>query len=257
MPTIALPGAGISRRIVGHATFALTSLASLAIAREHDVALVESPPLFLGATARALRACGIPYVFHVADPWPDFAIAMGYLRSPLERRLAFGLEDFAYRGAAAITTVSPGLVDLLSRKPSASGRVELVPNGVEVARFDVGLDPSSARRQLGWDRRSPLSTLGRWGCRVSGRSRGGEPRGREWNLCSLARDRETGTRGAGAGDESRNVTFHSSVPETKSLAFSRRPMPGLVLPQRAPLRGLAPDQTPRDHGGKPARDRSC
>ena len=33
MPTIALRGAGMSRRIVGHATFALTSLASLAIAR--------------------------------------------------------------------------------------------------------------------------------------------------------------------------------------------------------------------------------
>ena len=56
MPTIALRGAGMSRRIVGHATFALTSLASLAFARGYDVALVESPPLFLWATARRLLA---------------------------------------------------------------------------------------------------------------------------------------------------------------------------------------------------------
>jgi glycosyltransferase involved in cell wall biosynthesis len=137
--------------MVGHGTFAAASLASLALARRHDVALVESPPLFLGVTARALRAAGLPYVFHVADPWPDFPIAMGYLSSRLERRLAFGLEDFAYRGAAAITTVSQGLVDHLASKPSAAGRVELVPNGVDIRRFDLGLTPAAARLQLGWE----------------------------------------------------------------------------------------------------------
>ena len=60
---------------------------------------------------------------------------MGYLRSPIERTIAFGIEALAYRGAAAITTVSPGLVDLLSRKASATGRVELIPNGVQIDHF--------------------------------------------------------------------------------------------------------------------------
>lgn len=107
LPSIILRGAGMSRRIVGHATFAAASLASLSIARRFDVALIESPPLFLGITGRALAAFGTPYVFHVADPWPDFPIAMGYLQSRLERRLAYMLEDVSYRGAARITTVSP------------------------------------------------------------------------------------------------------------------------------------------------------
>jgi glycosyltransferase involved in cell wall biosynthesis len=151
LPTLAVPGAGMSRRMVTHASFAGTSLASLAIAGGFDVALVESPPLFVALPARALRAVGVPYVFHVADPWPDFPIAMGYLRSPLERRLAFWLEDVAYRGAAAITTVSPGLVRLLSSKESAKGRVELIPNGVETTRFDLRLTPTEARQRLGWD----------------------------------------------------------------------------------------------------------
>ncbi len=151
LPTLPVPGAGMSRRMIGHGAFAVSSLASLAIAGDYDVALVESPPLFLGLTARALRARGLPYVFHVADPWPDFPIAMGYLRSGLERRLAFGLEDFAYRGAAAVTTVSPGLVDLLAAKPSAAGRVRLLPNGVDVGRFDPALRPETARRRLGWE----------------------------------------------------------------------------------------------------------
>ena len=150
LPTVVVPGAGMSRRMVGHASFAMASLASLAIAGSFDAALIESPPLLLGFVARALRARGVPYVFHVADPWPDFPIAMGYLRSGVERRIAFAIEDLAYRGAAAITTVSPGLVELLSRKASAKGRVELIPNGVEVGRFEPERSPSATRRDLGW-----------------------------------------------------------------------------------------------------------
>ena len=151
LPTIAVPGAGMSRRLIGHGAFAMTSLATLAIAGGFDVALIESPPPLLAVTARALRARGVPYVFHVADPWPDFPIAMGYLRSSVERRIAFGIEDLAYRGAAAITTVSPGLVELLSSKPSASGRVELIPNGVDAGRFLPERIPSTSREALGWD----------------------------------------------------------------------------------------------------------
>ena len=150
LPVPIVSGAGMSRRMAGHVGFAFTSLASLAIAGRFDVALIESPPLLLAFAARALEAAGVPYVFHVADPWPDFPIAMGYLRSPLERRIAFGIEDFAYWGASAITTVSPGLVDFLARKRSAAGRVQLVPNGVDVERFSTGLEPAAARRELGW-----------------------------------------------------------------------------------------------------------
>lgn len=150
LPTVAVPGAGMSRRMIGHASFALTSLASVGIAGRFDAALVESPPLLVAFAARALRARGVPYVFHVADPWPDFPIAMGYLQTPIERRIAFAIEDLAYRGAAAITTVSPGLVELLSAKASAVGRVWLVPNGVEVDRFHPDSDPLLSREQVGW-----------------------------------------------------------------------------------------------------------
>jgi colanic acid biosynthesis glycosyl transferase WcaI len=151
LPAMIIPGATMARRLAGHATFAAASVASVALAAGHDVALVESPPLLLAVSARALRKAGLPYVFHVADPWPDFPIAMGYLRSPLERRLAYWLEAFGYRGAGAITTVSEGLVTLLSHKPGARGKVSLLPNGADLGRFDQGIDRSEARRQLGWD----------------------------------------------------------------------------------------------------------
>lgn len=238
LPTIAIPGAGMSRRMIGHATFAATSLASLAIAGSFDVALVESPPLFLALAARALRARGVPYVFHVADPWPDFPIAMGYLKSRLERRLAFGLEDFAYRGAAAITTVSPGLVDLLSGKASAAGRVELIPNGVEVGRFDSGLTPASARHRLGWDDAFTVVYAGTVGL--------AQGIGSLLEAAQLVDERvrirvvgegvekpelEARTRAMNLG----NVLFQSSVPRTDVPLILAAADAGLVMLRKGPL----------------------
>ena len=239
LPTLAVPGAGMSRRMIGHATFAVTSLASLAIAGGFDVALIESPPLLLALTARALRARGIPYVFHVADPWPDFPIAMGYLRSGGERRLAFGLEDFAYHGAARITTVSPGLVELLSRKASASGRVDLIPNGVEVDRFLPERQPSVAREQLGWGEAFTVVYAGTVGLaqgigtlleaarlledgvsiRVVGE--GVEKPGLEAQACAM-----------GLGDV---VSFCPSVPRTDVPLILAAADAGLVILRRGPL----------------------
>jgi colanic acid biosynthesis glycosyl transferase WcaI len=238
LPTLAVPGAGMSRRMVGHATFAVTSLASLAIAGSVDVALVESPPLFLALAARALWARGVPYVFHVADPWPDFPIAMGYLKSRLERRLAFGLEDFAYRGAAAITTVSPGLVELLVRKASAAGRVELLPNGVEVDRFFPGWTPSDARSQLGWEETFTVVYAGTVGLAQGIGS-----------LLEAARlvDERVRIRVVGEGVEKpgleartramnlRNVLFQTSVPRTDVPLILAAADAGLVMLRKGPL----------------------
>ena len=126
-------------------------MAVVAEARWADVLLIESPPLFLGATAAWLRAAARrPYLFHVADPWPDFPVAMGMLRNPLAQRAAYALEDLAYRRAGLVTTVSPGLVELLAAKPSAHGKVRLLPNGVDVRRFEPDTSPRVARARLGW-----------------------------------------------------------------------------------------------------------
>ena len=239
LPTLAVPGAGMSRRMVGHAAFAVTSLASLAIAGRFDVALIESPPLFLALAARALRARGIPYVFHVADPWPDFPIAMGYLRSGVERRLAFGLEDLAYRGAARITTVSPGLVELLSRKASAAGRVELIPNGVEVDRFLPGRLPSAARAQLTWREEFTVVYAGTVGLAQgvgtlleAARLLGDGVSIRVVGEGVEKPELEARARTMGLG---KVVTFHPSVPRTDVPAILAAADAGLVILRRGPL----------------------
>jgi hypothetical protein len=191
LPTIAAPGAGMSRRMIAHATFALTSLAGLAVAGRFDVVLVESPPLLLALPARTLMASGVPYVFHVADPWPDFPIAMGYLQSRLERRLAFGLEDLAYRGAAAITTSNSGRGRRRPPVESSWSRTEST---------SLGLVLDSLRRPQG------DGSAGTKHSRSSTRGPSGSPRasGRFWMR------RASSTDGYGSGSSGRGSRSLSS-----------------------------------------------
>jgi glycosyltransferase involved in cell wall biosynthesis len=151
LPMIPRRNGGFVERTIDQASFAFAAMADLTDLRWADVLLVESPPLFLGVTAAWSRlVTGRPYVFHVADPWPDFPIAMGALADPTTQRVAFAMERLAYRRAALVTTVTPGLVELLDAKPAAQGKVRLVPNGVDTGRFDPGHDPVAARAALGW-----------------------------------------------------------------------------------------------------------
>jgi len=151
LPMIPRPNGSIVDRLIDQGSFAAVAVAAAPIIRRADAFVVESPPLFLGGSAAMLRAMtGRPYVFHVADPWPDFPIAAGALRGRLPIRMALWLESLAYRRASAITTVTPPLVDRLAAKPGAAGKVRLVTNAVDISRFRPDLDPQEAKAELGW-----------------------------------------------------------------------------------------------------------
>src|SRR4029079_8839695 len=109
--------------------------AAVAWIRDSDVVVVESPPLFLGLTARFYKAIARrPYIFHVADPWPDFPIAMGALKGRVPIALARWLESTAYSGASLITTVTPALVARLDDHPSAHRHARLLEKRADLAR---------------------------------------------------------------------------------------------------------------------------
>jgi colanic acid biosynthesis glycosyl transferase WcaI len=151
LPMIPRRNAGFLDRIVDQASFAGVALTVVSEVRWSDVLLVESPPLFLGATAAFYHLIARrPYVFHVADPWPDIPIATGAISNPVAKRIGLWLEALAYRSAALITTVTPGLVEALAIKPGAHGKVRLLPNGVDTSRFDPQIDRLAARASLSW-----------------------------------------------------------------------------------------------------------
>ena len=140
------PNRGFARRLLDHAGFSASALATAPVAGGADVVLVESPPLFLGAAA-------VPYawakraalVVNIADLWPDSAVQLGALSHPRAISLARRLETFVYRGATRITAPTEGITRILEGRPECEGKVRHTP---PFARREL-LDTPAVRRSGG------------------------------------------------------------------------------------------------------------
>ena len=100
-----------------------------------DLVWGTSPPIFQGVTAWMLaRLKHVPFLFEVRDLWPQFAIAVGVLRSRTLIRLSFWLEHFLYRRADRVMVNSPGFISHVTERGAKC--VELVPNGADPEMFD-------------------------------------------------------------------------------------------------------------------------
>ncbi|GIF06610.1 glycosyltransferase family 4 protein [Actinoplanes siamensis] len=109
-----------------------------------DLVFATSTPLTVavpGVLAARLRR--VPFVFEVRDLWPEVPIEMGALRNPVARGLAGGLANFAYRNAAEVIALSPGMAAGVSRRRPGTP-VTVVPNAADLDLFAV--DEAQVRR---------------------------------------------------------------------------------------------------------------
>jgi len=131
------------RRLRAFAAFMVLATAKAA-ALKADLVFATSTPLTVavpGVLAAKLRR--VPFVFEVRDLWPEIPIEMGALRNPVTRRLATGLANFAYRNAAEVIALSPGMAaGVTARRPAT--RTTVIPNAADLAMFDVA--PEAVRR---------------------------------------------------------------------------------------------------------------
>lgn len=131
-----------ARRLAAFASFALRALLECARVRNVDVVFATSTPLTIaipGLWAKFLHRA--PMVFEVRDLWPELPIAVGALRNPVAVAAARWLERTAYRGAARIVALSPGMKEGIVRAGVPAERVSVVPNSCDVELFRA---PASA-----------------------------------------------------------------------------------------------------------------
>ena len=152
------------RRIVAFARFALGAAAAALRGPRPDVIYATSPPLTLAlpATLASLR-WRVPFVFEVRDLWPEAPIQMGALRSPPLQGLARALERLAYRRAAALIALSPGIRDGVLAAGAPLRAVELVPNAADLELFSPRRDGRELRERLGLGERFVVSYFGAMG----------------------------------------------------------------------------------------------
>jgi glycosyltransferase involved in cell wall biosynthesis len=114
-----------------------------------DVVLATSTPLTIAVPGvYASRRLRVPMVFEVRDLWPAVPVAVGALKNPATIRAAEVLERFAYRNAARVVALSPGMRDGVVAAGYPANRVSVVPNGADTALFRApaeGAEPFLAK----------------------------------------------------------------------------------------------------------------
>jgi colanic acid biosynthesis glycosyl transferase WcaI len=142
----------ISRRLLSQMSFMpLAMLRGLGIPRP-DVTYIEAQPIFTGLVGRALsRLKGVPYVLNVSDLWPDHMLTVGALReTDTAYRIARAAMDSGYRGAAAITSMSPAwsrkVVEYIGGQAE---KVHTIYRGVDTALFHPQHDTRDFRAKYG------------------------------------------------------------------------------------------------------------
>lgn len=155
---------GFLKRIVAQFSFGFTAplLGARAIGKP-DVIIVGSPPLFNVIAARilaTLKRC--PFVFWVADIWPESAIQLGALKNRALIRFSEWLEWSSYLRSSFVWVVTEGMRDTLQRRGLAAEHMFLLQNGVDTTKFRP-LPQDAARKQLGWDDRFTVVYAGTHG----------------------------------------------------------------------------------------------
>lgn len=143
-------GAGV-KRLVSYLSFTVTAILGVLQAAKPDYIFVESPPISLSLPAfAASRLWGVPFIFNVADVWPDAVTDLGVVTDGGWVRAARWLEQWSYHHAAYVTAVTDGVrATLIHEKGVPPDKVLFLPNGVDTELFKPGDPDPNFIRQLG------------------------------------------------------------------------------------------------------------
>lgn len=154
------------RRLISFLIFVLAA-SHKAACIPADVIFATSTPLTIAIPAAyAAARQRVPWVFEVRDMWPDVPIAIGAIRLPFLVAAAQGLEKMAYRQAAHVIALAPGMKDDIVAKGIAPEKVTVIPNGCDLDIFEeAAKEKGGLRDEFSWLGDGPLvlfaGTLGK------------------------------------------------------------------------------------------------
>lgn len=113
-----------------------------------DVIHAHSPALNGLAALRAARKFGLPVVYEMRACWEDAAVDHGTTREDSFRyRLSRHLETRVLHRADAVTTICEGLAEEIRSRGVSPDRITVIPNAVDIDKFDLIEQPDDSLRQ--------------------------------------------------------------------------------------------------------------
>ena len=212
---------GMGQRLAYYLLFGLHAMVWLLWnVRRYDIVVTTTPPISTGAPGFLARFLGKSWVVDVRDRWIDASISLGYLEEgSLIERLSRRFQRLVLHTADRIAVTTPVLGEAIQQTYGASlgEKTVLVPNGVDVRRFQTGQDrieehqPSdkqTSEHQSKCDRaRKHQSERGQTGehhtradRRRKRRTTNGGPPDTETGLLDVSRDGTAGADADASGD---------------------------------------------------------
>ena len=135
----------------------------LEVARIERAELIHAhSPILTGLPAWiAARQLGLGCVYEMRSLWEDAAVERGDIsEQSLRYRLTRGAETFLTRRVDAVVCICEGLRRDLGERGLPAGRLYVVPNGVDAARFVPRPSDDATRARLGLQGRTVVGYIG-------------------------------------------------------------------------------------------------
>jgi glycosyltransferase involved in cell wall biosynthesis len=142
--------AGFAKRTLDYLSFMVTGFLAGLVLRRPDVIVGTSPQFFTNCAAWVLSVLKLrPFVFELRDLWPESIKTVGAMKDSAALRALERLELFLYRKAAAVVAVTESFKSNLIARGIDGDKINVVTNGVDLARFQPLAPDPSLRDALG------------------------------------------------------------------------------------------------------------
>ena len=141
---------GFARRVLDYVSYMLMAFVAALFVGRVDVVVATSPQFFTAVGGWAVAALKrVPFVFELRDLWPESIKAVGAMKESAVIRALEWLELFLYRRAALIVSVTHSFRETLVRRGIEGGKIEVITNGVDIARFSPRPKDAALEAELG------------------------------------------------------------------------------------------------------------
>jgi hypothetical protein len=146
------PNEGFAKRILDYTSYMAMAFVAGLLVRRVDVVVGTSPQFFTAMAAWGVAAIKrIPFVFELRDLWPESIKAVGAMKESAAIRWIERVELFLYRRAARVVSVTHSFRDALVRRGIDGAKIDVITNGVDIARFAPRPKDADLVRELGFE----------------------------------------------------------------------------------------------------------